>query len=136
MQLIRGWHLLYRKENTIRVNKNLLWISFSKICHSESTLNWSFHHSRIKLMHATWVVVRTTDWRVVMANNVCMYVILLDVQQQSLLYVAVFRCQPKKLFYFSFPRWRNVSRICLLHDALAIRHCLTILRWLSAKWKN
>ena len=53
------------------------WKSFSKICRSESTLNSRSCHSRIKLTHTAWVyekLGRNPDWRVVMANYVCMYV--------------------------------------------------------------
>ena len=48
---------------------------WQKLCRSESTLNCWSHHSRTKLTHTTWVVWEANlDWRVVMANYVCMYV--------------------------------------------------------------
>ena len=54
------------------------WKSFLKICRSESTLSCRFRHSRIPTQHE-WCeeLGRNPNWRVVMANYVCLYIFLL-----------------------------------------------------------
>ena len=68
---------------TLRIIKiNQPWKNFSKICHSESTLNYRSHDSCIKLTpQPRWCekIGRCPNWRVSMANYDRTYIITMSI---------------------------------------------------------